>query len=69
MTEESRIFNRFNIMLPITGQIGILKKGRHFTDESQQKISILETRDLEYADQTKADIRWGSLMSWATMIR
>jgi hypothetical protein len=36
-----------------------LKKGRHFSDESQQKIYSGD-KGLEYADQTKDDIRWGS---------
>jgi len=36
-----------------------LKKGRHFTDESQQKVYSGD-RGLEYADQTKDDIRWGN---------
>lgn len=36
-----------------------LKKGRHFTDESQQNI-FLNDKGLEYADQTKEDIRWGA---------
>ena len=36
-----------------------LKKGRHFTDESQQQIYAGD-KGFEYADQTKEDIRWGS---------
>ena len=36
-----------------------LKKGRHFTDESQQQIYSGD-KGLEFADQTKADIRWGN---------
>lgn len=36
-----------------------LKKGRHFSDESQQNIYSGD-KGLEYADQTKEDIRWGS---------
>ena len=36
-----------------------LKKGRHFTDNSQRFIDIND-RGLEYAHVTKADIRWGS---------
>jgi hypothetical protein len=36
-----------------------LKKGRHFTDESQQQIYSGD-KGFEYADQTKEDIRWGS---------
>ena len=34
-------------------------KGRHFTDESQQKLYSGD-KGLEYADQTKDDIRWGN---------
>ena len=36
-----------------------LKKGRHFTDESQQQIYSGD-KGFEYADKTKEDIRWGS---------
>lgn len=36
-----------------------LKKGRHFTDESQQQV-FAGDKGLEYADQTKDDIRWGN---------
>lgn len=36
-----------------------LKKGRHFTDNSQRLVDIND-RGLEYAHITKADIRWGS---------
>jgi len=36
-----------------------LTKGRHFTDESQQNVYSGD-KGLEYADQTKQDIRWGS---------
>lgn len=36
-----------------------LTKGRHFSDESQQQVYSGD-KGLEYADQTKADIRWGS---------
>tara|TARA_R100000654_G_scaffold37436_1_gene63002 strand:- start:115 stop:663 length:549 start_codon:yes stop_codon:yes gene_type:complete len=36
-----------------------LKKGRHFTDESQQ-LEFSGDRGLEYAHVTKANIRWGS---------
>ena len=36
-----------------------LRKGRHFSDESQQQIYSGD-KGLEYADQTKEDIRWGS---------
>ena len=36
-----------------------LRKGRHFSDESQQNIYSGD-KGLEYADQTKEDIRWGS---------
>lgn len=36
-----------------------LKKGRHFTDESQQQVYSGD-KGLEYADQTKDDIRWGN---------
>lgn len=36
-----------------------LKKGRHFTDESQQQVYSGD-KGLEYADQTKEDIRWGN---------
>ena len=36
-----------------------LKKGRHFTDESQQ-LAFTSDVGLEYAHITKADIRWGS---------
>jgi|TARA_Y100000114_G_scaffold155740_1_gene180703 hypothetical protein len=36
-----------------------LKKGTHFSDESQQSI-FSGDKGLEYADQVKADIRWGS---------
>ena len=36
-----------------------LKKGQHFSDESQQTF-FSGDKGLEYADQVKADIRWGS---------
>jgi hypothetical protein len=36
-----------------------LKKGRHFTDESQQHV-FSGDKGFEYADQTKEDIRWGA---------
>ena len=36
-----------------------LKKGRHFTDESQQQV-YSGYKGLEYSDQTKEDIRWGN---------
>lgn len=36
-----------------------LKKGRHFTDNSQQ-LAFTSDVGLEYAHLTKADIRWGS---------
>jgi hypothetical protein len=36
-----------------------LKKGRHFTDESQQNVYSGDV-GFEYADQTKEDIRWGA---------
>ena len=36
-----------------------LKKGRHFTDESQQQVYSGD-KGLEFADQTKDDIRWGN---------
>lgn len=36
-----------------------LTKGRHFTDESQQKYSSGD-KGLEYGDQAKVDVRWGS---------
>jgi len=36
-----------------------LKKGRHFSDESQQQVYSGD-KGLEYADQTKDDIRWGN---------
>ena len=36
-----------------------LTKGRHYTDESQQS-EYSGDRGLEYATQTKTDVRWGS---------
>jgi len=36
-----------------------LIKGRHFTDESQQKIHAGD-KGLEYSNQAKKDVRWGS---------
>ena len=36
-----------------------LTKGRHYTDESQQSVYSGD-RGLEYATQTKSDVRWGS---------
>lgn len=36
-----------------------LTKGRHYTDESQQQVYSGD-KGLEYADQTKEDIRWGN---------
>jgi hypothetical protein len=35
-----------------------LTKGRHFSDESQQSFSSGD-KGLEFATQTKADVRWG----------
>tara|TARA_Y100000361_G_scaffold121555_1_gene113520 strand:+ start:195 stop:743 length:549 start_codon:yes stop_codon:yes gene_type:complete len=35
-----------------------LKKGQHFSDESQQTF-FSGDKGMEYADQTKGDIRWG----------
>jgi len=36
-----------------------LTKGRHYSDESQQSVYSGD-RGLEYATQTKSDVRWGS---------
>ena len=36
-----------------------LTKGRHYSDESQQSVYTGD-RGLEYATQTKSDVRWGS---------
>ena len=36
-----------------------LTKGRHYSDESQQLVYSGD-RGLEYATQTKSDVRWGS---------
>ncbi len=36
-----------------------LTKGRHYSDESQQSLYSGD-RGLEYATQTKSDVRWGS---------
>ena len=36
-----------------------LTKGRHYTDESQQSVYAGD-RGLEYATETKSDVRWGS---------
>lgn len=36
-----------------------LTKGRHYSDESQQQAHTGD-RGLEYATQTKSDVRWGS---------
>lgn len=36
-----------------------LTKGRHFTDESQQRVHSGD-KGLEYANQAKKDVRWGS---------
>ncbi len=36
-----------------------LTKGRHYSDESQQNFSSGD-KGLEYATQTKSDVRWGS---------
>ena len=36
-----------------------LTKGRHFSDESQQSFSSGD-RGMEFATQTKEDVRWGS---------
>jgi hypothetical protein len=36
-----------------------LKKGRHFTDESQQR-AFLNDKGLEFAHITRQNIRWGS---------
>ena len=35
-----------------------LTKGRHFSDESQQEVYAGD-RGLEFATQTKTDVRWG----------
>ena len=56
---ENNAQSHINLMVANHWANWNLTKGRHFTDESQQQVYSGD-KGLEYADQTKEDIRWGN---------
>ena len=43
-----------------TGQIGILTKGRHYSQTNLKQSFSSGDRGFEFATQVKSDVRWGS---------
>ena len=57
--EEKIDASTINVMVANHWSNWNLIKGRHFTDESQQQVHSGD-KGLEYSNQSKKDVRWGS---------